>query len=300
MRFLIYCGLWLFSHYACYALEDIRGTFPDFETSLKGYGRSERQYRKKYREGCTLPYVIMKDHFKALYDFDRDRQNQEINRAKIPRIIHQIWLGGALPEKYKAWTQTWQNWEGWEYRLWTDEDVKNLQLLNRKQYDEAKDYGEKSDILRYEILYQCGGLYVDTDFECLNPQFFDFAHQEYSFYLGIEPLENDRLLCGNALLASTPGHPLIEKIVEELKNQKAVKRNHCIQKTGPRYLTNILYKHSELLGNDGLVFPPTFFYPVLKLDTLESTKFYKPESAAVHYWENSWVLPLEVISLREL
>ena len=34
---------------------------------------------------------------------------------------------------------------------------------------EQKILGEKSDIFRYEILYRFGGVYVDTDFECIKP-----------------------------------------------------------------------------------------------------------------------------------
>ena len=32
---------------------------------------------------------------------------------------------------------------------------------------DCNNFGEKSDILRLEILYQMGGIYVDMDFECL-------------------------------------------------------------------------------------------------------------------------------------
>ena len=35
--------------------------------------------------------------------------------TRIPKIIHQIWLGSPLPEKYLAWTHTWMGWHGWEY-----------------------------------------------------------------------------------------------------------------------------------------------------------------------------------------
>lgn len=39
----------------------------------------------------------------------------------------------------------------------------------QKAFDAAKNYGEKSDILRYEILFVYGGVYADVDVECLQP-----------------------------------------------------------------------------------------------------------------------------------
>lgn len=46
-------------------------------------------------------------------------------------------------------------------------DVKLLILKNQIAYSSAKNWGMKSDILRYEILQKFGGVYIDTDYECL-------------------------------------------------------------------------------------------------------------------------------------
>ena len=90
------------------------------------------------------------------------------NAAEIPRIVHQIWLGGPLPDKYRLWSQSWSTKNpGWAHRLWLDADAAQLRMKNRVAFDAAINPGEKSDIMRLEILQQFGGLYVDTDFECL-------------------------------------------------------------------------------------------------------------------------------------
>lgn len=100
---------------------------------------------------------------------------------RIPRIVHQIWLGSPPPEKYREWMTTWMNWQGWTYRLWTDEDVRCRELYNQELYDRADNYGEKSDILRLEILLEHGGMYVDVDFECIRPDTFDALHRTWDF-----------------------------------------------------------------------------------------------------------------------
>ena len=55
----------------------------------------------------------------------------------------------------------------WEYKLWTDETVKEITLINQELFDKAKNYGEKSDILKWELVYRFGGVYIDTDMEAL-------------------------------------------------------------------------------------------------------------------------------------
>lgn len=43
---------------------------------------------------------------------------------------------------------------GWKHRLWTEDEVHQAfphGLRNQVAFDEAKNYGQKSDILRYEV-----------------------------------------------------------------------------------------------------------------------------------------------------
>jgi len=88
--------------------------------------------------------------------------------TKLPKKIHQIWLGSPLPDKYREYTDSWKRFNPeWEYKLWTDGD--DVDIPRRDLFDSIRNPGQKSDFLRYHILNQFGGLYVDTDFECLKP-----------------------------------------------------------------------------------------------------------------------------------
>ena len=88
-----------------------------------------------------------------------------------------------------VWQQSWIKYHpGWQYILWTDEEIEKLNLVNKPLYRACKSYGAKSDIARYEILYRYGGLYVDCDFECLQP--FDIFHHSCEFYASCDNAEN--------------------------------------------------------------------------------------------------------------
>ena len=89
----------------------------------------------------------------------------------IPHKIHQIWIGSELPEKYKNWCASWKKLNpSWEYKLWNENDILNiLSGTIRQVFLESKNPGAKSDIARYAILEKEGGIYYDTDFECIKP-----------------------------------------------------------------------------------------------------------------------------------
>jgi len=214
---------------------------------------------------------------------------------KIPKRIHQIWLGnnGKLPAKYDRFQKTWIDMHpDWEYKLWTENEIDEFGLKNRKQYDETNNYGVKSDIARYEILYRYGGLYVDTDFECLKP--FDILHHICDFYTGSAYGKNTSFL--NGLMAAAPKHPILLECVNNIKNKKSSKENyHTItNRTGPNYLTQCFFKTIELLSGPSVVFPVTYFYPwphYFKDQNSHSEvrKWINPESFAIHHWFVSWL-----------
>ena len=120
-------------------------------------------------------------HMKYSYVFDQENMvnNEEWKKiisgynnfelsenTVIPKKIHQVWLGGDLPDKYKRLTESWIKYHpDWEYKLWTDSDAAELELINREAFDSMKNLGMKSDLLRVEILNKFGGLYVDVDFD---------------------------------------------------------------------------------------------------------------------------------------
>jgi hypothetical protein len=82
----------------------------------------------------------------------------------IPKIIHQLWLG---PRPLPTYTESWKLCafkNDWEYRLWRDKDIDELELKWRACYDAAPLFQIKSDIARIEILSRFGGFYFDCDF----------------------------------------------------------------------------------------------------------------------------------------
>lgn len=215
---------------------------------------------------------------------------QPSNQIRIPKIIHQIWLGGAIPQEYADLQATWKKKNpGWEYQLWTDKSVKDLKLINHEIYHKTKSIGAKSDILRYEILFRYGGLYVDTDFECLKP--FDEIHHICDFYAGLLASPNPSILIG--LIGSTPNNDIIKKNIEEISSvSKKSTPEQIFYSTGPMHFTKCFFNIIRTSNQKCIIFPSTFFYPSPNTNSGLAhdvqKEFIKPESYAIHYWHISW------------
>merc|ERR1711860_156218 len=104
----------------------------------------------------------------------------------------------------------------WQYMLWTDESLKERKFkwfskVNQSLFAVAANYGEKSDILRLELLYQFGGVYVDMDFECVQSlDLLDCGAKSFDFMTGFS---NTGLLeVNNAMIGCCPKHPVLVEI----------------------------------------------------------------------------------------
>jgi len=237
--------------------------------------------------------------------------NLPTEEVRIPKIIHQIWVGPKpFPHHYGIWQETWKGL-GWEYYLWTDKEVADLEMTNRELYEQEANYGAKADIARIEILHQFGGLYVDVDFECLQPESFEDLHRSYDFYCGMTPLDCKSFVLNNALIGSIPGHPILTAIIEELPHlyafiaETTMTWSDSILLKGPGLFTTMFIDHADH-GYHDIAFPPGYFYP-LGVFQSKNQKFFekypeenffeevknqvkKPETLAIHWWEGSWVL----------
>lgn len=150
---------------------------------------------------------------------------------------------------------------------------------------------ERSDFWRYLVLWSQGGYYIDSDINCLKPftAWSDaFLHQAKAI-IGIESINlgSNRKHLGfccpvqytNWAMASTPGHPLFEHVIDVILDFHAVAngdgssrrgRDHIVYKTGPGALSRAVEHylalfdeysldvatghHAEIVGDVG-VFP---------------------------------------------
>jgi hypothetical protein len=195
--------------------------------------------------------------------------------TRIPPVVHRVWLGDdSMPVEQEAFGRTWARLNpGWEVRLWTDSDVPGL-LSDPASFARARSHSERSDVLRYEILKQFGGVYADTDVECLRP--LAPLIGDAGAFAGYEA--PGRL--GTALLGATAGHPLMIRAVEMIRHTVGLGVHPA--STGPVFFTAVARDFPDLVR-----FAREVFYPY-GYDEPSRRHDRFPDAYAVHHWAQSW------------
>jgi inositol phosphorylceramide mannosyltransferase catalytic subunit len=202
----------------------------------------------------------------------------------IPRIFHRIWFGGgAMPDEFERYGRTWLDCNpGWEMVTWDESNLPTLR--NQSAWEGALAMAQRASIARYEILCGHGGVYVDTDFECLR---------------AIEPLlagatfvagwQDTRLLC-NAWIAATPGHPALEDMITLIPSRVAARPTAMItEQTGPGLFTDVATAHA-CVDPTVLLYEPHVLYPYHFTEPHRRGERF-PEAYAVHHWAKTWGQP---------
>jgi len=209
---------------------------------------------------------------------------------RIPKIIHQIWLGSEVPKKYDEWRESWKKFHpDWEYRLWTDEDVEKLDFPLKDLYYSLSNYGPKSDVLRYHLLYEFGGLYADTDFECLR-SFEPLRRFEFVSCVGFSSFVEIYV----GLILSVPRHPIIKHVLESMSNIEPYQVMHdTLSGTSTKFFTKNFFEVVREYKPGVVILPFEYFYPVPnKPEAIvgKNEDYVRKNSYAIHHWEVSWAV----------
>jgi|WetSurMetagenome_2_1015567.scaffolds.fasta_scaffold04766_4 mannosyltransferase OCH1-like enzyme len=225
---------------------------------------------------------------------------------KIPKTLHYVWLGkNKMPPLMEGWQKKWSDLHpGWQIHTWTEHDdlPKHMLVSPRGQIVECRrpnylascpTYAKRSDVWRYEILEQLGGVYLDTDFEPVKPldpildgvlAFAGLVETRYG-WSDSDPSGKIKLEVGCSIMGSTPHHPFLVELVRR------------IPLADPKAQLSLAFPFvTEVVGKypDVKLFDPRVFYPVpwdryalggrrsLRRDPLP------PETCAVHRWSSNW------------
>jgi hypothetical protein len=202
------------------------------------------------------------------------------NAKVIPKLFHQIWINESqpeLPEPYRSYAQTWLDMHpGWAYRLWNVANI-DFPLRRPELLPLCGSYAQKADVLRLEVVFRYGGVYMDTDFECFKP---------------LEPVLAgvDEVFCAesgqaiaNSFFAAMPGSPVLLRLLDALPLQLGGPYPNL--ETGPGFFTEQIL----LGGFDGNVrlLPTRLLFPYAAGEA-RATASSHPEAFGAHHWAHSW------------
>jgi inositol phosphorylceramide mannosyltransferase catalytic subunit len=215
----------------------------------------------------------------------------------IPKVMHRIWVGSEMPAEFIAYGRGWQERHPeWTHVLWTDHPQPEMPgvsiaapfgLRNQDLYDAAatlapKNVGQfKADVLRYELLLDAGGVYVDCDFECLRP--LDGLLTNIGSFVA---WERNGIWLNNAIMGAVPHLDFFAQLVGRLKANVTAnvgKRPNIM--SGPQFLTAVYRQRRRARLTVPTVFAQALFYPY-SWNELHRKGQPFPQAYAVHHWNN--------------
>ena len=182
------------------------------------------------------------------------------NQNPIPKIIHQLWIGPKpRPSKFMA---TWKTKHpDYEYIMWNEEEIRNrgLHLECVSKINNIEEINGKADIIRWEILYHYGGLFLDADSICIEP--LNYLMDQHKPFCGYENEIARRGLVATGTMAFPKNHPLPRGAIDYIKQNEvsqARTRKMAWRTVGPELLTNLLLTN---LYKDVVIYPSYYFLP---------------------------------------
>jgi len=209
----------------------------------------------------------------------------------IPKVIHYIWVGGKpLSELAEKCVLSWKTFcPDYEIKRW---DESNFDINSNsfcKEAYESKKWAFVSDYIRLKILYEEGGIYIDTDIELIKPL------DEFLEKSAVIGFESDAVI-SSGFIACEKNSPYIKMLLDYYDNKHFIKPNGK-----PDLVANVVFitdltkkKYKIKLNNtlqdagDFVIYPKDYFCA----KDLFDGKIYKTDNThAIHYFTSSWYSP---------
>lgn len=210
-------------------------------------------------------------------------------KPSIPPVIHYCWFGrGDMPELYKRCIESWHYYcPDYEVREWNEDNCDIAETVFTRQAYEAGKYGFVPDYFRLKIIYENGGIYLDTDVEVLK---------------NLDDLRYNQAFCGMQFpgeaafglgFGAVKKNRLIKKLSDRYKRMGFKKEDGSYDETiSPVYQTLDLMGEGMGYGTGLQTVQGMTIYPieVLSPQNIHTGEINKTEfSYCLHHYDGSWV-----------
>lgn len=201
----------------------------------------------------------------------------------IEKIIHYCWFGGGGYSEIEI--QCMESWKSKlpDYKIikWDETNFPISEHPYAKQAYDARKWAFVSDYARVWVLYNYGGIYLDTDYEIIDS--ID-SYLDNDVFIGVENNE----YIGTAIMGAKKGNWLMGEMLNYYNTHPFALRNGKFDMIpNTMVLTDIMCSNGYARGQSALikgiyVGNRVEFYPAGKTGSIEG------KTRGIHYFRGSW------------
>ena len=184
--------------------------------------------------------------------------------------------------------KTWQRFcHDYEFIRWDEESYDVSKYAYTKQAYESGKYGFVTDVVRLDVLYQYGGIYMDTDVKLIK----SFNEMIYNKgFVGVERWGNINTGGG---VGAVKEHPMIKEMLDyRLKYPFIYEDGSLNVETNGLYETMPFTKYGLRIDNtlqivnEMTVYPASVFHPY---DYMSGEEKIEDNTIGIHYFYGGWM-----------
>ena len=206
----------------------------------------------------------------------------------IPKVIHYCWFGkGELPKITKKCIKSWKKYcPDYEIICWNEDNFDLQQNLYMQQAYQAGKWAFASDYARLKVLYDHGGVYLDTDVELIKP-IDDLL--ENSGFMGFD---EKGLMCTGLGFGVEKGNAIVGEFLKDYEDISFVLPDGSYDLTPcPNRNTDTLKRLGMDVNNKNQTFMETVFLPreyLCPMDYYTGKKTITEKTYSIHHYSASW------------
>lgn len=205
----------------------------------------------------------------------------------IPKKIHYCWFGGKpLPKDVQMCIASWKKFcPDYEIVRWDETNVDLNQHPFLKSAYEAKAWAFVSDYARLQIVYEQGGIYLDTDVEVvksLDPLLED------SCFVGVQ--QTMGWIATGLGFGAEAGNPMVKAMLDEYE-ELVYEEEKKAKFVCPLLNTDAFAKHGFVFTDDIMVLEHATVYPPRFFDPYTSGKgedLMCQDTYSIHHYSATW------------
>ncbi len=208
----------------------------------------------------------------------------------IPKTIHYCWFGGnPLPSLAESCLASWKSCCP-DYRIvrWDESnfDLEAAPLYVRQAYENKK-WAFVTDYVRLQVVYEQGGIYLDTDVELKKPLDSLLSNRAYFGF------EDGRQVNTGLGFGAEALHPILREIMDDYQGIPFILPDGSLdQKPCPQRNTEAFLRHglrqddSRQTLDDGVLILPSRFLCPINNRTRKMTR--TKDLISIHHASASW------------